>query len=244
MSGSIGTTGLPAPRAYTNVGGVLPSGIGIPLQFDALGNLKISGSISVSNPSIGLNGVNPAPLSSTEVGGINPSGALQPFRTNAAGSLITAPDLAVIGPVNLVQVAGVATPVGAGASNAGTQRVILSSDSPLAPGTATALNQTNGLQITQVSNFPTTTSASPFTGQMVSTGTAMPIAASQPLINGVIVQALSTNSSSVYIGSAGVSSSTGFELQPGQATSMAVSNLNSVYVISVTSGDGICYVGS
>lgn len=89
--------------------------------------------------------------------------------------------------------------------------------------------------------LPTT----PLTGQKTSTGTAVAISStSQPLVNGVIVQALSTNAGLVYIGGSGVTSSTGFQLQPGQATSTAVANLNEVYVISVSSGDGICFIGS
>jgi len=336
-----------------------------------------------SNPSVGPNGL-PAPVDSTEIGFIDGSGNLQ--GVSAAQPL---PVTVISGPnptnVNLADVAGVATPVGAGASNAGTQRVILSSDSPLAPGAATAANQTteisslstiatnttgvstaanqvtgnsslasilanqtNGTQETQitgtvplptgaataanqttqitelttinttlgspiqqtggsvsvtnfpatqpvsgtvavsnfpatqpisavslplptgaatnaelitinttlgtplqaggtiaVSNFPSTTPpAAPFSGQQTSTGTAVAIAASQALAVGVIIQAKSTNTSSVYVGPSGVTTSTGFELQPGQATSTAVNNLNAVYVISITSGDGICYIGS
>jgi len=61
------------------------------------------------------------------------------------------------------------------------------------------------------------------------------------LKNGVIVQALSGNSDSIYIGASGVTTSTGFELQAGQATSLATDKLSNIYV-NGTSGDGICYI--
>jgi hypothetical protein len=86
--------------------------------------------------------------------------------------------------------------------------------------------------------------ASLFSGQKTSTGTAVAISTSQAISNGVIVQALSSNTQSVYVGPAGITSSTGFELQAGQATSMGVNNLNLVFVIATHSGDGVCFVGS
>lgn len=87
--------------------------------------------------------------------------------------------------------------------------------------------------------------SSPLTGQKTSTGTAVAVSStSQPLTTGVIVQALSTNAGLVYVGGSSVSASTGFQLQPGQATSAAINNLNELYVISVSSGDGICFIGT
>lgn len=87
--------------------------------------------------------------------------------------------------------------------------------------------------------------ALPLSGQTTSTGTAVAISTSSlPLLNGVIVQALAGNSGNVYVGATGVTTSNGFQLQPGQATSLAVNNLNVVYVIAATSGDGVCYLGS
>ena len=73
------------------------------------------------------------------------------------------------------------------------------------------------------------------------TNTAVALAASQAIENGVIVQALSGNAASIYVGSSAVTTSNGFELQPGQATSIAISNLATVF-INGTSGDGVCYI--
>lgn len=63
-------------------------------------------------------------------------------------------------------------------------------------------------------------------------------------VAGVIIQALSTNTSSIWVGSSAVSASNGFELQPGQATSAAVSNTNLIWVDATTNGDKFCWIAS
>lgn len=60
--------------------------------------------------------------------------------------------------------------------------------------------------------------------------------------NGVIVQALSGNAASVYVGVSGVTTSTGFELQPGQAVGLVPTNQNVIYGISTNGTDGVCWV--
>ena len=122
--------------------------------------------------------------------------------------------------VNLTEVGGSAVSLGQ-ALSAASIPVVFASDQPQAPLPAVI-----------------------YSGQQTSTGVAVAIAASTPLVEGVIVQALSLNVDSVYVGPAGVTSATGFELQPGQAMSYAVDNLDLIYVISVNSGDGVCYGGS
>lgn len=81
-----------------------------------------------------------------------------------------------------------------------------------------------------------------FTNQVTTNGTAVQFG-TNTLSVGVIVQALSTNVASIYIGFSGVTTATGYELQPGQATSTAIDNTNKLYVIG-TSGDKICWIGS
>lgn len=97
-----------------------------------------------SNASVGANGAT-APTSSTEVAGINPSGDLQPLQTNAAGSLITTSDPAVI---QHVIVDSSALPTGAA-----TQTTLSTVSTTLG---SILLDLTNGTQVTQISNFPTT----------------------------------------------------------------------------------------
>src|SRR6202008_942266 len=73
---------------------------------------------------------------------------------------------------------------------------------------------------------------STFKNGQATVGVAAAALPSNSLTVGVIIQALSTNTVSIYIGVTGVTTSTGFELQPGQATSVAVSNTNTIYAIS------------
>lgn len=74
------------------------------------------------------------------------------------------------------------------------------------------------------------------------TNTAVQLS-NQALTVGVIVQALAGNVNNVVIGDSSVTTSNGFQLQPGQATSVAVSNVNKLYV-NGTAADGVCWIGS
>lgn len=90
-----------------------------------------------------------------------------------------------------------------------------------------------------------TTNANIYTGQQTSNTSAVQLtASSQTLTNGVILQALSTNTASIFVGANGVGVGTGFELQAGQATSVAANNMNLVYVIGSNNTDKICWIGN
>jgi len=90
---------------------------------------------------------------------------------------------------------------------------------------------------------PTIPTAS-FAGQKVVavTNTAIAISTSQA-VSGVIIQALAANTNNIYVGPSTVTTANGFELQPGQATSVAIDNLSKIY-INGTATDGICFIGS
>ena len=80
------------------------------------------------------------------------------------------------------------------------------------------------------------------TAQVVAGITAMSLAASPiRIMNGLIVEALSTNTASVYIGGIDVDSNGGFELQPGQSTSLAINDISKVYVIG-NGSDKVSYI--
>jgi len=205
------------------------------------GTQRVSVSSDSSLTSVGSI-TNALPAGTNTIGSINAINTALPAGTNLLGKIGI--DQTTPGTTNGVQV-NAALP-------AGSNIIGQVSIDQTTPGT------TNGVQINaalpagsnnigsvNVANFPSTALPSAFySGQQTSTGTAVAISGSQSITVGVIVQAKSTNTNSVYVGPSGVSSSTGFELQPGQATSMAVNNLNLVYVISTHSGDGVCYVGS
>ncbi|HVB24113.1 MAG TPA: hypothetical protein VNG51_19400 [Ktedonobacteraceae bacterium] len=82
-------------------------------------------------------------------------------------------------------------------------------------------------------------------GQQTSNTTAVQLTAtSKALSNGLIVQALAANTAKVYVGDSSVTTSTGFELQAGQACSIAASNQNLVYVIGSNNTDKLCWIGN
>jgi len=95
------------------------------------------------------------------------------------------------------------------------------------------------VNVTIASGLPST-----FKAGQTSVGVAAAPISSNTLSVGVIIQALSTNTASIFIGPSGVTTSTGFELQPGQATSIAITNTNVIYAISGSASQGLCYIGS
>lgn len=77
-----------------------------------------------------------------------------------------------------------------------------------------------------------------FTGQkkIAVTGTSVQLGTNVVLQNGVTVKASKNNTAAMYLGpsssvaNTGTGTGNGFELQPGDSVSMAITNLNSVYV--------------
>lgn len=87
-----------------------------------------------------------------------------------------------------------------------------------------------------------TTAATVKVGQTTSAATAVQLSASStPSTNGILVQAISTNTASVFIGDATVTTSSGFELQPGQAVPFTASNITALYVIGSNTSDKVCW---
>lgn len=78
---------------------------------------------------------------------------------------------------------------------------------------------------------------------VASSGTRVPLAGSTAVVS-VLVQALSTNTGSIWVGDSTVTVSIGFELQPGQSTGIAIDNLSKVFVDATTNGDKACFLGS
>ena len=79
-------------------------------------------------------------------------------------------------------------------------------------------------------------------GQTTSAVTATQLTASSiAMTNGVVIQALSTNTASVFIGNSGVTTANGFELTAGSSLTISPSNINLVYVIGANATDKICW---
>lgn len=106
----------------------------------------------------------------------------------------------------------------------------------LTPPTAVALNP----GVNAVGTVGTTP-AIVNVGQKASNITAVQLSAASTVpTNGIIVQAISTNTASVFIGGLGVLTSTGYELQAGQAAPFTA-NLNTLYVIGTNGTDRVCW---
>ena len=79
-------------------------------------------------------------------------------------------------------------------------------------------------------------------GQTTSAVTATQLTASSiAMTNGVVIQALSTNTASVFIGNSGVTTANGFELTAGSSLTISPSNINLVYVIGANATDKVCW---
>jgi hypothetical protein len=76
---------------------------------------------------------------------------------------------------------------------------------------------------------------------VTATGTAL---ASNALTHGLCVQALSTNSISVFVGPSGVTTSTGIELPAKSSYCIGVANSNAIYVVASTTGASVTWSGN
>jgi hypothetical protein len=81
---------------------------------------------------------------------------------------------------------------------------------------------------------------SPITGQQAVTGTAAPLATHECVQ--IIVKALAANSIPVYIGPSTVSTSTGYELNPGDHVIVEVEKAEFLHVIAATTGASVCWI--
>jgi hypothetical protein len=80
-------------------------------------------------------------------------------------------------------------------------------------------------------------------GQQAVTASAVALA-SNALARGLCVEALSTNTISVFAGPSGVTTSTGIEITPGASYCPAVANSNAIFVIASSTGASITWSGN
>ena len=73
-----------------------------------------------------------------------------------------------------------------------------------------------------------------YSAQQTVTTSAVALA-SQALSNGLVITADPTNSAAIYVGPSGVTTSTGYKLQPGASISYGVTNANAIYIVSAAS---------
>lgn len=61
---------------------------------------------------------------------------------------------------------------------------------------------------------------------------------------GVCLKAMTTNTITVYYGTAGVTTATGFELTPGEGACLPIDNSSKIFVIASTTGASVTYYGT
>lgn len=69
-----------------------------------------------------------------------------------------------------------------------------------------------------------------YSGSITSTTTKQPLPA-QVLLGFLTVEALSTNTASLFVGNSSVTTSSGYELPPGASVSVPVANADELYVV-------------
>ena len=80
-------------------------------------------------------------------------------------------------------------------------------------------------------------------GQQTVTTSAVALP-SGALTQGVVLEALSTNTVSIFVGATGVTTSTGYELQPGASIGIAVDNTNRIFVRCTSTSPVVSWIGS
>lgn len=110
-------------------------------------------------------------------------------------------------------------------------------------GSAVDASATNPFPVTVISlAMPATF----YHGQKTVTtaGTEVVLAASQVLVSGVTVKAMSTNTGKIYVGGNPVTSATGFELSVGESVFIATDNLADVWIDSSINAQSVSYLAS
>ncbi len=74
-------------------------------------------------------------------------------------------------------------------------------------------------------------------------GTRVVLAASNT-IQAVVIQAVQSNTGTIYVGDSSVSSTNGYELIAGQAIGVAIDNLNKIYIDASANSQSVTYIGS
>ncbi len=80
-------------------------------------------------------------------------------------------------------------------------------------------------------------------GQTTVTTAGTPVVlASSTATASMTIRAFSTNTGKIYVGSAGVSSSTGFILSADETVSLDLDNLSKIFINSSVNGEGVSYI--
>lgn len=104
-----------------------------------------------------------------------------------------------------------------------------------------AVDPITGRLLTSTTGSGSSTVSTVYNGQVTMDGSADQLP-NHSLTQAVVVQALSTNGHSLFVGGTGVTTSTGIELTPGSAVTLPVSNTDLLWAVG-TASDVITFVG-
>jgi hypothetical protein len=103
----------------------------------------------------------------------------------------------------------------------------------------------SGVDIGDVDVTSVSVPSTVYAGQKTVTtaGTEVSLASSQTLTQGVWIKALHANTGFIYVGLNGVTSTTGFVLDNGEAVFVPIANISTVFIDSSVNGEGVSYIG-
>lgn len=280
---SVGQNGATAPTSSTEVAGINPSGNLQPLQTDSSGNLFVS-ALPIALQNVNLTQVAgvavslgskvsassfPVVIASDQTVPI--SAASLPLPAGAATSALQTTGNSVLGSILLdltngtqitqvtgtVAISAASLPLPTGAATSANQTSQITQETTTATNTTSILaNQTNGTQVTSVSNFPATQTVS---GTVIAdAGTPAPLTIHEATLTvGLTAQRLTVSGSApastrvtlvgapnasttglFYIGSSTVSTSSGIEIARGQSF-IANNDAGDYWIVSDTAAQAV-----
>jgi hypothetical protein len=75
-------------------------------------------------------------------------------------------------------------------------------------------------------------------------GTAEALSASQAILQGVTIKALSDNTGNIYVGDSSVDDTNGYVLASGEVLPLPIANLSTVYIDADNDGEGVSFVAT
>jgi hypothetical protein len=237
-TGTITTKNLNATSGVATAGSTIA--IAGPMVGISTVSLQTTGTFTgVLTPQVSLDGANWVAMNTTSLINVTtgaysatvPSAAQQIYQADIAG-------FAYFRLTALGTQTGTAT-VTLRATNA---TGLVGIDNPLPPGANSLGTVTvNGTVTANSNSYPKP--ATLVTGQVTSATTQVQFTATSRVpTQGVLVKANAGNATNCYVGVAGVTTTTGFELAPGQTVILYPANVNVLYVIGTTALDVVSWL--
>ena len=218
----------------------------LPTSLGANGGLKIEGVASGTVvPISGTVTTTPPSNASTNIDQINGITPLMGNGVTGTGSL----RVTVASDNSAVPILAASLPLPSGASTSAKQPALGTSGTPSSD--VITIQGTSGMRAVVIDGTATTQPVSIAAPTLIyhnkktvtTAGTRVALAASQA-VRSVCIKALAINTGYIYVGDSSLSSTNGFQLLAGESVSLDISNLNTIYIDSSVSGEGVTYISS